>query len=46
MSAVQMKENVRTLYGEDSYEFGYFMHVFSRRPFDWTVSVYNKLMEG
>jgi hypothetical protein len=45
MSAVQMKENVKIRYGEDSNEFGYFMHVFSRRPLDWTISVYNKLME-
>jgi hypothetical protein len=34
MSAVQMKENVKIRYGEDSNEFGSFMHVFSSRPLD------------
>jgi hypothetical protein len=45
MSAMKMKENVRNRYGENSFEFGYFQHVFSRRPFEFLQAVYEKMME-
>jgi hypothetical protein len=45
MSAIQMKQEVINRYGEGSYEAGWFQFVFSRRPYDYLVRVYNDLMK-
>lgn len=44
MSAIQMKKNVIARFGENSNEAGYFQWVFSRRPYDFLVFVYNNMM--
>lgn len=45
MSAIQMKQAVIDRYGKNSYEAGWIQFVFSRRPYDYLVRVYNDLMK-